>query len=67
MKLIIKKYILKKEHSAESINLFKVNDMKKEDVNYNKAYFLELCNDAMNISNIFERTMFKELFKQLEI
>lgn len=60
-------YFLKKEHSLECDDLYNQKKIKIEnqEKNNKKELFIELCENIMNKSNIYDRRLFKEEFKNL--
>jgi len=58
-------YNLKEGHSIECLELGKENKIKKEKIKRNKEEYINLCENVMNTSTIYNREMFKERFKEI--
>ena len=62
-------YIFKRDHSDECNNLSKDNNnfnyKDKENLKLGKKFFIEECEKIMNNSSIYDRTLFKNQFKDL--
>ena len=63
-------YFFKSNHSEECKNLYKINseiietkDIKK--INNDKQKFIEICENIMNSSELFDRNLYKEEFKKI--
>ena len=58
-------YFFKKDHSDECINMY-IDFPKKIKINeLNKEKFVQMCEDVMNSSNIYDRNLFKDEFKKI--
>ena len=62
-------YLFKREHSEECNNLFICDNIfnykGKENHKFYKKFFIEECEKIMNNSSIYDRTLFKNQFKDL--
>ena len=62
-------YLFKREHSEECNNIFLGNNSfnykEKENNKFGKKIFIEECEKIMNNSSIYDRTLFKNQFKDL--
>ena len=58
-------YFLKKDHSMECNNISSIINIKKINTDNDKENFASLCEEIMNKSTIYDRTLFKNKFKDI--
>ena len=58
-------YFLKKDHSVECMNMLLTLNKDQIIKDLNKDKFIQLCENVMNSSSIYDRRMFKEEFKKI--
>ena len=58
-------YFLKKPHSSDCIELYKPKENAKFKNMYDKTHFINECEGILNASDIYDRALFKETFKNI--